>query len=77
MDTRGNKRSSTSPPWGAATPAWLRKEIGTNASLRKAIDDCLSEQGCPDDMDMFPDAFEILSLTSPVEIDELVAQGRT
>ena len=45
--------------------------------LRKAIDDCLSEKACPDDMQFFPQATRILSRTSPAEIDALVEQGRT
>jgi len=68
---------TTTRPWGEATPAWVQEAIGTDARLRLAIDQCLSEQGHPDDMDLFPAATAILSRTSPEEIDTLVEQGCT
>ena len=55
----------------------MREAIGEDAHLRKAIDQCLSEDACPDDMQFFPQATRILSRTSPAEIDTLVEQGRT
>jgi len=68
---------TTTNPWGDATPSWMREDIGEDARLRLAIDQCLSEDACPEDMSMFPQATRILSRTSPAEIDTLVEQGRT
>ena len=62
--------------WGPNTPKWLRDAVGDDQAFRKAIDECLSEQGHPTDMDMFPAATAVISRTTPGEIDKLVAQGR-
>jgi hypothetical protein len=75
--TEAMAEEPTAKPWGPATPVWVCEAIGTDARLRLAIDQCLSEQAHPDDMSMFPAATAILSRTSPEEIDTLVAQGRT
>ena len=61
--------------WGPNTPKWLRDAVGNDQALRKAIDECLSDQGHPTDMDMFPAATAVISRTTPQEIDKLVAQG--
>lgn len=75
--TEAMAEEPTVKPWGPATPVWMREAIGTDERLRKAIDDCLTEQGHPDEMELFPAATDTLSRTTPNEIDALVEQGCT
>ena len=67
--------TGTREEWGRCTPESVKIAVGSNTALIKAINECLSEQGHPDDWDLFPLCCEILSSLSPVEIDALVAQG--
>ena len=61
--------------WGPATPAWLRKLLGPQPELRKAVQECLTEQAHPSNMDMFPAANAVIERLSWEELEALVDQG--
>ena len=62
--------------WGPDTPESVKIAIGEDPQLREAINECLSEQGHPTNLDLFPRCSEILNAVTPEEMDKLVDQGR-
>tara|TARA_B110000971_G_scaffold217951_1_gene255838 strand:+ start:2576 stop:2788 length:213 start_codon:yes stop_codon:yes gene_type:complete len=68
--------STSEIEWGSATPESLKAAIGNDLALKKAIDECLSEQGHPSDWELFPQCNQMLNAVTPEEMDHLVAQGR-
>jgi hypothetical protein len=64
------------PSWGAATPIWLRMVVRANGPLRIALEECLSEQAHPTDMNLWPQVSVIMNRLTWEELEALVDQGR-
>ena len=66
------------PCFGPVTPLFMRQVLNTDANLRRAVDECLSEHGrSVSHEERQPEATALLNRASPEEMDLLVRQGCT